>query len=146
MSLFTMQFLAAQLAEDLALRTGLTVVQGVDASNNPTLAMGTATTGLQYAFIRLRPQPAITKTSLGLDSGTYAPHVIECVLETSATAATSYLTEANSLKLFGELCKHGTKVQVYLSTNTEVPDVDDITATKLAVTFDNLRQPGTATM
>lgn len=146
MSVESMQSLSRQLAEDLRLRTGLTVLESVDGSGNPTLAFGTLTTTSQGAFLRLKCQDVLTTTSLGLAGTAFGPHVIQMVVETSTIAAVPYLTGVNMVKLLGETLKHGTKVEFYMSAEGDVPAVGEITAANLKTTWDSLRQPLTSTL
>ncbi len=139
--------LARQLKEDLALRlSALTVTQGYDASANPQVTVGAGTAGTQSAYIRIVPEATIQVDGLGLTQRVYTPHIIQVVLETSTIAAVSLMTEANKFLLVGELLKHGTKVELYMSANTNAVDVADITSGNLIQTWNHLWQPLTNQM
>lgn len=147
MSSYKMVSTARQITEDLGIRLKtLGAVQSVDASANATVTLGTLAAGNQCAFIRCMEQASIQTDGLGLAQRSYGPHVIQLVLETSTIAAVALMTQANSTKLFGELLKHGVKLEVYMTANTTVPSVSGITAGNLVATFDNLWQPGTVSM
>lgn len=139
--------LARQLAEDLGLRLkALGVATGVDSSGNPTVSVGAMTAGSQSAFVRVLDQASIQVDSLGLPQRSFGPHVVQIVLETSTIATVALMTEANKLKLVGELLKHGAKVELYLTANLTAPSVAGIAAGNLIATWDHLYQPLTASM
>jgi hypothetical protein len=139
--------ISRQLAESLALRTGLTCVPGLDASGNPTILMGAAAAGNQTAFIRVKQDydPALELDGIGNAQRRYTPHVIQVVLETSTIANTALLTAANFSKLLKELDVYGTKVEVYLTANTVAVTVAGITGAPKAV-LDDLWNPMTSTI
>lgn len=140
--------IARQLAETIALRTGLAVVSGVDSSGNPTVAVGTGAAGSQSAFIRVKADydPALESDAVGNAQRRYAPHVIQLVLETSTIANVSLVTEVNKAKLLKEVFQFGTKVELYMSANTNAVEVSDITSANLKATIDDLWHPATSTI
>lgn len=141
--------IARQLAENLALRTGLDVTTSVDASGNPTIQVGSGAAASQSAFIRVKQDydPALELDNVtGQTARRYTPHVIQVVLETSTIANVALMTEANKAKLFKELCDFGTKVELYMSANTNPAEVADITSGNLKATLDSLWHPMTSTI
>ncbi len=140
------QSLIRQLAEDLTLRlSALTVTAGTDSSGNPQITVGTGIAASQSAFIRCIPESTLQVDGLGLTQRVYTPHIIQFVLETSTIAAVALMTEANKMLLLGELLKHGTKVELYMSANANAVDVADITGTPVQV-WASLWQPLTNQM
>jgi hypothetical protein len=139
--------ISRQLAETLALRTGLAAVQGVDASGNPTIALGTQSAGQQAAFVRVKQDydPALELDGIGNVQRRFAPHVIQVVLETSTIANVALMTEANKAKLWKELESFGTKVELYMTANTVAVSVSGITGAPKVV-IDNLWTPITGTV
>lgn len=139
--------IARQMAEDLKLRTGLAVTTGLDASANPTILLGAGTAGSQSAFIRLKQQEAIFTDPVTYNAvRVYTPHVVQLVLETSTIANVPLLTAANYAKILTDVMKFGTKVEIYMSANTNAPDVADITSSNLKATLDDLFHPLTSTI
>lgn len=148
------QVIARELASRLTTRLGmeqstLTVVSGVDASNNPTILIsdGTAATGEQTIFMRVTTSPApLGLNSVGGTQESYGPHVIQMVCEQLAgDTGTLAVLGANLLRTAGEVFRCGTKVELYLTANTTVPSVSGITGTP-ALTFDDLYHPLTGTV
>jgi hypothetical protein len=135
--------IARQLAEDLGLRLGLVVTTGVDGSGNPTIAVGAGTAGSQSAFIRVLQDytPSLQVDGIGQVQRVYTPHVIQLVLETSTIANVALMTEVNKAKLMKEVMKFGTKVELYMSANTNAVDVADITSGNLQASIDDLWNP-----
>jgi hypothetical protein len=140
--------MARQMAEDLKLRTGLAITTGLDASANPTILVGAGTAGSQSAFIRIKQQDVIFPDPIfGVTTQrAYTPHVTQIVVETSGTANVPLLTGANFAKILTDVLKFGTKVELYMSANTNAPDVADITSSNLKTTIDALYHPLTETM
>lgn len=132
--------LALSLSQSLK-RRGYTVVEGFDTSTSPgapwpTLALGAGTAGSQSAFIRVKPIDSIGTDSVGLTQRSFGPHVIQLVLETSTIANVALMTEANELAILGEILGRGTRVELYMSANTNPVDVADITSGNLKATWD----------
>ncbi len=126
---------ANQLKSDLVAR-GYAVVLGLDSVFNPTLSVGTLTTGSQGAFLRIKPLDTIMLDVLGLAQNSFTPHVVQIALEESASAGLPFLTPANFTKILGESMKTGMRVEVYMRTTGTAPAVTDITAANLLVTWD----------
>lgn len=127
-----------ELAQSLkgSLSRRFTVTEGFDASGLPTLLVGAGTAGSQSAFIRVKPIDSIGTDSLGLTQRSFGPHVIQVVLETSTIANVALMLESNKLPLLGELLGRGTRVELYMSANTNAVDVADITSGNLKQTWD----------
>lgn len=124
------------LASDLAITlSALAKTKGLDASQNPTLLVGTGAAGSQSAFIRIKQLDSINTDVLGLAQNVFTPHVIQVVLEASTVANCPLMTIDNLAVLMGELLKMGVRLEVYLSANTNAPDVADIVAGNLKATF-----------
>jgi len=140
--------IARQLAENLALRTGLAAVSGVDASGNPTIALGTQSAGQQAAFIRVKQDydPALEVDGVGNAQRRYTPHVIQVVLETSTIANVPLMTGANQVMMWKEVEVFGTKIQLYMTANTTAVSVTGIDAANLKATVDDLWQPMLSTI
>lgn len=128
----------AQALKANLVRKGFTVVDGIDASGNATLALGAGTAGSQSAFMRVKPIDSIGTDSVGLTQRSFGPHVIQVVLETSTIANTPLLTGANQVALYGCLFPIGTRVELYMSANTNAVEVSDITSGNLKATWDGL--------
>lgn len=139
--------IARQMAEDLGLRTGLAITTGLDASANPTILVGAGTAGSQSAFIRIKQQDTVwTNPILGTTQRVYTPHVVQVVVETSTIANVPLLTAANFSKILMDVTKFGTKVEIYMSANTNTVGVEDIVSGNLKVTLDDIYHPITNTM
>lgn len=139
--------LARQMAEDLKIRTGLAVTTGLDSSGNPTILVGAGTAGSQSAFIRIKQQDNIFTDPVTYNAArSYTPHVTQVVVETSSIANVPLLTGANYAKILTDVLKIGTKVELYMSANTNAPDVADITSSNLKATIDALFHPFTETI
>jgi hypothetical protein len=139
--------IARQMAEDLKLRTGLTITTGLDSSANPTILVGAGTAGSQSAFIRIKQQDVIFQDPVTYNTArSYTPHVTQVVVETSTIANVPLLTGANFSKILMDVLKFGTKVELYMSANTNAPEVSDITSGNLKTTLDALYHPLNETM
>jgi hypothetical protein len=133
--------LARQIKEDLSLRlSALACTLGYDASGNPQVTVGAGTAASQSAYIRVISEASSQVDALGLAQRVYTPHIIQLVLETSTIPAVALMTEANKFLLLGELLKHGTKLELYMSANANAVDASDITGTPVQV-WNHLWQP-----
>ncbi len=134
--------IARQLKEDLALRlSSLAIADGYDASGNPQVTLGTLLAASESAYIRVIPESTIQVDGLGLTQRVYTPHIIQIVLEMFTTTNLTYMTAPKLMLLLGECLKHGTKVELYLSDNTDVVAVGEIIADNLVQTWSHLWQP-----
>lgn len=128
---------AAELRDDLARRFATVSSVGFDASANPTILIGAGTAGSQSAFIRVIDFQPLGVDGIGLAQRAYGtPLVVQVVLETSTIANVSLLTGANILPLLAELGVRGARVELYMSANTNAPEVSDIITANLRATFD----------
>lgn len=126
--------IAMSLSESLKRR--FTVVNGFDTGGLPTIALGAGTAGSQSAFIRVKAIDSLGTDSVGNTQRSFGPHVIQIVLETSTIANVALMTEANKLPLLAEITGRGTRVELYMSANTNAVDVADITSGNLKATWD----------
>ncbi len=117
-------------------RKGYTVTDTVDSSNNAALALGAGTAGSQSAYIKVKPIDSIGTDSIGLTQRSFGPHVIQVVLETSTIANVSLLTGANLLAIMGCILPMGTRVELYMSANTNAVGPEDIVSGNLKATWD----------
>jgi hypothetical protein len=72
--------------------------------------------------------------------------VTQIVVETSTIANVPLLTGANFSKILMDVLKFGTKVELYMSANTDAPAVGEITTANLKATLDALFHPLTETI
>ena len=129
------QAIAAQLKADLIAR-GFSVVAGLDASSNPTLSVGTMTTGSQNCFIRVTPMASINTDILGLAQNVFTPHVVQIALEESAAAGLAFLLPGSLMKILGECSKTGVRNELYMRATGQAVAVGDITSANLLATWD----------
>lgn len=136
------------MAEQLALRTGLTTVVGVDSSGNPTISVGAMTAGTQSAFIRVKQDydPSLQLDGIGNVQRVYTPHVVQLVVETSTIANVPLLTGANFSMILYEALYPRAKVELYMTANTTPPSVTGISGANLKKTLDSLWHPMTETV
>lgn len=116
------------------------ITDGFDASGNPTLTMqqdSSWAAAEQKAFVRIKhvPVDANAKDGLGLSQREFTPHVVQVVVEASATATISVMQTKFLVPILGECLKLGSTLEVYHSANTNDPDVADITGAP-QVTFE----------
>lgn len=127
--------LSLSLSAALAKR-GFTVVNGFDASGDPTIALGAGTAGSQSMFLRVKAIDSIGQDSIGNTQRSFGPHVIQMVLETSTIANVALMTEANKLPILAEVLGRGTKAELYMSANGNAVEVSDIIGGNLKATWD----------
>lgn len=131
--------MARQIKEDLALR-GLTMAETFDSSGNPVLTFGTVSAGNQCGTIRVKAVDTVMVDGLGQNQRVFCPHVIQLIVELSATSGISLVVDATKAKVLRELEKHGTRVEVYTTANSTAPSLANITASP-AFVLDNLWAP-----
>jgi hypothetical protein len=125
--------LASELRDALARRTTLTVSGiGFDTDGGAWLRVGTAGAGNQTAVIKCKEVAPVGSDIVGNAARGYAQHVMQVVLETSTVANVALLTEANKIAIMGEVFRRGTRVELYLSANTNATGLEDITGTPAA--------------
>jgi len=129
--------LLQELRDRLARRTSLAVgdIQ-LDTDGAGYLLVGAGTAGSQSMLIKSKQIDPVGFDGIGLAARGYTPTVMQVVLETSTIAATPLLTAANMLDLMGEVLRQGTRVELYLSPNTDNVGVDEITSGQLVKTWD----------
>ncbi len=144
--------LSRELANKLAVRFAGTasagvatlVREGFDASGNPQMNIddGTPATTEQCIYLRIIENPSIGLNSIGLSADSFGPHTIQVVIEASAaSAAINRLTAVNHMRLWGELLRLGTKVELYHAATGAAPVVADIVTANLVATFQDLYNP-----
>lgn len=127
--------LARSLQQNLAQRFA-----GVDVSSTFGTAGDPLITVSGVAILRIKPQASIGKDVLGLDQTVFTPHVIQILID-SDIAVPAYGVDA--LKLFGEACQTGVKVEFYSSATLAE---GQIVAGNLQATFDSIQYPLMATV
>lgn len=132
--------LAERLRKTLSVSTpSLLVTEGFDASSNPQINVddGTPAAGEQCFYIRVIETPSIGNNSVGLSADSYGPHVIQIVMETSATAGVGVPSDLNKSFVWSSALLLGARVELYLRANGAVPVVGDITAANLVTQIDS---------
>jgi len=122
------QALAAELRDALAKRFATVSSVLFDTDGSPYVLVGAGTAGSQSAIVKVSAEQPLGVDGLGLTPRAFTPHVMQVVLETSTIANVALMTEANKLALLGEVEKWGTKVELYMSANTNAVDPTDITS------------------
>jgi hypothetical protein len=131
------QALIAELRDALAKRFATVSPVQFDTDGNPFILVGAGTAGSQSALVKLRGETvAGAVDGLGLTQRSYSPHIAQVVLETSTIANVALMTEANKLVLLGEVTKFGTRVDLYMSANTNAVGVEDIVPANLRATWE----------
>lgn len=126
-----------ELNSNLAVRlSALARLKGFDASQFPTLLLGTGAAGSQSAFIRIKPLDSINVDVLGLAQNVFTPHVVQLVLEMSTITDVQLMTMQNLGILMPALAAIGARLEIYMSANTVAVSVAAITAGNLKSTFD----------
>lgn len=137
--------LADALAKRLTLRFSgnLTVTQGFHTDGSPLIYVddGTPATSEQCALIQIVEVSTLGLNAVGSTQQSYGPHIAKVCFEESATGGVAYFSAANSAKLLGEVSAMGTKIELYLSDNTNVPSVAQMTAANLFAEFQDLYFP-----
>ena len=107
-----------------------------DTDGSPYVLVGAGTAGSQSAIVKITGEQPLGVDGLGLTPRAFSPHVAQVVLETSTIANVALMTEANKLALMGEVEKFGTKIELYMSANTNAVDPTDIVVGNLKATWE----------
>ena len=115
------------------LPSGYDVVIG-DSVGNPTLTISEDSawaTGDEFAFIRIVQKSYTSFPTISLASSEDGrTHVLQLVLEESASAGISVWSAINLAQLLARLTEQNMDIELYLGANTvRVPQVADITPT-----------------
>lgn len=138
--------LSRQLKEDLALVLGSTLTESFDSNGCPVLTYGAATANSQSASIRVKMVDSIQTDGLGLTQRVFTPHIIQLLVEESATADVLILKAQEYSKILAQLVKHGTRVEVWHAANTNAPTFANIANSTLEVVIDHIWHPLTSSM
>ena len=130
------QALAAELRDALLKRFATVSAILFDTDGSPYVIVGAGTAGSQSALVKVSAEQPLGVDGLGLTPRAFSPHVMQVVLETSTIADVALMTEANKLALMGEVEKWGTKIQLYMSANTNAVGPEDITSGNLKATWE----------
>jgi hypothetical protein len=130
------QALAAELRDALLKRFATVSAVLFDTDGSPYVIVGAGTAGSQSALVKVSAEQPLGVDGLGLTPRAFSPHVMQVVLETSTIADVALMTEANKLALMGEVEKWGTKIQLYMSANTNAVGPEDITSGNLKATWE----------
>lgn len=130
------QALAAELRDALAKRFATVSDVRFDTDGSPYVIVGAGTAGSQSALVKVSAEQPLGVDGLGLTPRAFTPHVMQVVLETSTLANVALMTEANKLALMGEVEKFGTKIELYMSANTNAVDPTDIVSGNLKATWE----------
>lgn len=129
--------LLKELKDRLARRTALAVGEiSFDTDGGGWFLVGAGTAGSQSMVVKSKEIAPVGFDGIGLAARGYAQTVVQLVFETSTIANTSLLTAANFVPLLGEVLRQGSRVEVYMSANTNTVDVTDITTANLRSTWD----------
>lgn len=110
----------------------------VDSNGYPTLlvsADATPAAGEQNMFIRIKTISSPAVDSIGQAQSVYGPHVVQSVEESSTIANVSLLTIDVKAKLDWCISRLGCQEEKYLSDNTDVPALAEITSDNLKATI-----------
>jgi len=132
--------LAHQIASNLKLRLpALTITEGFDTDESPTIQVGAGTAGSAGGFIKVRPVDwPLAKDSLGLTAPTYVPSVIQIGLEANPAGAGADINDwATLMALIGEAVWHNATVEIFNSANGTAPTAATLVAANLQATFDS---------
>jgi hypothetical protein len=128
--------LARSLQQNLAQRfADVAVSSSFGTDSDPLITVA------GIAIVRVKPEASIGKDVLGLPQTVFTPHIIQVLIDANATTIPTYGVWA--LKLFGEACQTGAKVEFY-SSNTLAEG--QIVSGNLQSTFDSIQYPLMATV
>jgi hypothetical protein len=130
------QALAAEIRDALAKRFTTVSAVRFDTDGSPYVLVGAGTAGSQSAIVKISAEQPLGVDGFGLTPQAFTPHVAQVVLETSTIANVALMTEANKLALLGEVEKFGTKIELYMSANTNAVGTEDIVSGNLKATWE----------
>ena len=126
-----------ELRDRMARRTTLTIGDlQYDTDTGGYFLIGTGVAGSQSMIIKAKEIAPFGYDGIGLAARGYAQTVLQVGLETSTVASVPLLTGANMLDLMGEVLRAGTRVELYLSPNTDNVGVDEFIAGQLVKTWE----------
>lgn len=129
--------LLKELKDRMARRTSLTVGEvAFDTDGGGYFLIGTGAAGSQSMLIKSKQVDPVGYDIIGNAARGYTPTVLQVVLETSSVASVPLLTAANMLPLMGEVLRQGSRVELYLSPNTDTVGVDEIISGQLVQTWE----------
>lgn len=114
---------------------GVSVTSSFGSAGDPLVTVA------GVAIIRIKPEAPVGTDVLGLTQTVYTPHIAQVLIDSDATTIPTYGVWA--LKLFGETCALGVKVEFYSSATLAEAQ---ITSGNLQASFDNLQYPLMATV
>lgn len=130
------------VAEKLAQRLPtVTVAQGTDTTTaaNPQVQVGVAvgswSTGNNYAVLRAQAVPQIFTDGLGNTLQGFAPTYLDCAVEASATSGVAASQLLLLAPVIAEATRQGCILRLYTTANTVQPVFDGSTAITLIATL-----------
>lgn len=129
--------LVKELKDRLARRTTLAISDlSYDTDGGAWFLIGTGAAGTQSMVVKSKQIDPVGFNGIGLAATGYAQTVLQVVVETSTIANVSLLTGANFLNLMGEVLRQGSRVELYMSANTNTVGVEDIIPANLRTTWE----------
>ena len=129
--------LCLELKDRLARRTTLAVGDiAFDTDGGAYFLVGAGTAGSQSMLVKSKQIDPMGTDVIGLAAKGYSQTVLQVVVETSTIANTALLTAANMLNLMGEVLRQGSRVELYMSANTNTVGVEDLISGNLKATWD----------
>lgn len=118
--------LARRLTDQLKLRlSSLTVAESFDASGNPLITVGTLSTGVKGALVRVVSEATIQKNSIGLDQTVFTPHIVQVMTEanyaSTLDSVADVLTTLEKASLYAPAFESGAAVEVWETANGTAP-------------------------
>lgn len=129
--------LLKELRDRMARRTSLAIGDiAFDTDGGGYFLIGAGTAGSQSMLIKSKQIDPVGFDIVGQSARGYSQTVLQVVLETSTVANVPLLTGANMLPLMGEVLRQGSRVELYMSPNTDNVGVDEIIAGQLVQTWE----------
>lgn len=121
--------LAQDIKDQLVLEfPAVTITQNFDSDGYPIVNFGTLTASGGGAVIRVKPSDDVSGVdSLGLPQRVYHPHVVQAVLEESATSDVFVMNSLTWSKVEKVLQAAGCKTQIFMSDNGVAPSTGSMT-------------------